>query len=49
MEGGLVWFEGDFTTGMYFQTSGLTYDSIPPLELSLQSPIGFSQKSHDGT
>jgi len=35
--------------GMYFQTSGLVYDSILPLELSLWSPIGFIQKSRDGT
>ena len=26
-----------------FQTGGLVYDSIPPLELSLQSPIEFIQ------
>jgi len=41
MEGRLVWFGGDSTAGIYFQTSGLVYDSIPPLGLSLQSPIGF--------
>jgi len=28
---------------------GLAYDSIPPLELSLWSPIEFIQKSRDGT
>ena len=26
----------------YFRTGGLTYDSIPPLGLSLRSPIGFT-------
>jgi len=46
-------FGDNFTTEMYFQMSG--YDSIPPLKLSLrspiefiQSPIGFIQKSCDG-
>ena len=29
MEGRLVWFGGDSTTGMYFQTSGLVYDNYP--------------------
>ena len=33
----------------YFQTGELAYDSIPPLGLSLQSPIGFIQESCDGT
>ena len=28
-------FGGDFTAGMYFWTSGLAYNSIPPLGLSL--------------
>ena len=28
-------FGGDFTVGIYFRTSELAYDSIPPLELSL--------------
>ena len=28
---------------------GLAYDSIPPLGLSLQSPIEFIWKSHDDT
>jgi len=28
---------------------GLAYDSIPPLGLSLQSPIEFIRKSCDGT
>ena len=39
----------------YFQTGRLVYDSIPPLGLSLQSPIefiqsliGFIQESRDG-
>ena len=39
-----------------FRTGGLVYDSIPPLGLSLQSPIElirspirFIQESHDGT
>jgi len=39
-----------------FRTGGLVYDSIPPLGLSLrspieliQSPIGFIRESHDGT
>ena len=39
-----------------FRTGGLVYDSIPPLELSLrspiefiQSPIGFIQKFRNGT
>ena len=36
-------FGGNFTIGMYFQMSGLVYDSIPLLELSLQSPIEFIQ------
>ena len=27
--------------GCHFQTGGLAYNSIPPLELSLQSPIEF--------
>ena len=27
--------------GCYFRTGGLVYDSIPLLELSLRSPIGF--------
>ena len=27
MKDGLVWFGGDFTMGMYFQTGGLTYDT----------------------
>ena len=38
-----------------FQTSGLAYDSIPSLRLSLRSPIdfirspiGFIQESYDG-
>jgi len=26
MEGGLIYFGGDFTTGMYFWTGGLIYD-----------------------
>ena len=34
-------FGGDFTMRMYFQMNGLAYNSIPPLELSLQSPIEF--------
>ena len=49
-------FEDDFTMGMYFQMSGLAYNSIPPLGLSLQSsiefiqsPIEFIQEFHDGT
>ena len=56
MKDGLVWFGGDFTMGMYFQTGGLIYDSIPPLGLSLwspieliQSPIGFIWEFRDGT
>jgi len=32
-----------------FQTGRLVYDSIPPLGLSLRSPIGFIQESRDGT
>ena len=28
---------------------GLAYDSISPLGLSLQNPIKFIQKFHDGT
>jgi len=41
--------------GRYFRTDGLVYDSIPPLGLSLQSPIefirspiGFIRESRDG-
>ena len=29
VEGRLVWFGGDSTAGMYFQTSGLVYDKTP--------------------
>jgi len=32
----------------YFQTDRLAYDSIPPLGLSLQSPIEFIQEFCDG-
>jgi len=56
VEGRLVWFGGGFTMGTLFWTGELVYDSIPPLGLSLrspiefiQSPIGFIQKSRDGT
>jgi len=35
--------------GCNFWMGGLVYDSIPPLGLSLQSPIEFIQKSCDGT
>jgi len=33
----------------YFRTDELVYDSIPPLGLSLRSPIGFIRESRDGT
>ena len=32
-----------------FRTGGLVYDSIPPLGLSLRSPIRFIRESRDGT
>ena len=32
-----------------FWTGGLAYDSIPPLGLSLRSPIRFIRESRDGT
>ena len=35
MEDRLVWFGGDFTTGMYFWTGGLTYDTISTFQSNL--------------
>ena len=35
--------------GHYFWMGELAYDSIPPLELSLQSPIRFIQEFRDIT
>ena len=49
VEDRLVWSGGDFTMGMYFQTSELAYNSIPLLGLSLWSPIDFIWESRDGT
>ena len=46
---GLYGLEVVLLQGRYFQTGGLVYDSIPPLGLSLRSPIEFIQESRDGT